>query len=316
MRIEPATCPTCGGAFDPLRARDIRVLDGKVRAYCSPMCKLRSINPEAPAWTQPEEDKPRSWKRAWPVFLSVGLSLVAIFAVLVAGKRVKSSAASVAVGSAAAAARPPEPTTMSDAMAIMAGAQTGASERWVHPLLGPARKMPDKPSRRFGAPRDGMRPDECRSGHCGVDLGESRGDTVMAVHDGVIERVVRDPGLGGRRGNEGRFIRVSHKGGTVVSSYIHLDGVREDLKPGIPVKAGEVIGTVGDTGVQSSGPHLHFAISVRKSADDPELYIDPEPLLYLWPLVTTPVTSLHRMEPPPPAHPKTAKADTATTQGL
>ena len=103
---------------------------------------------------------------------------------------------------------------------------------------------------------------------------------VLAAHDGVVERVERDPEVGGRRGNEGRFVRVNHKGGTVVTSYIHLDAIREDLRPGIPVKAGEAIGTVGDTGVHHSGPHLHFAVSVRPSADGPELFINPEPLLH------------------------------------
>ena len=132
---------------------------------------------------------------------------------------------------------------------------------------------------------------------------------VLAVHDGVIERVERDPEVGGRRGNEGRFIRVNHKGGTVVSSYIHLDAIREDLKPGIPVHAGEAIGTVGDTGVHQSGPHLHFAISVRPSIDGQELYIDPEPLLHLWPLAKRPAATLHAMSNAVIPHPKTAKAD-------
>jgi murein DD-endopeptidase MepM/ murein hydrolase activator NlpD len=158
-----------------------------------------------------------------------------------------------------------------------------------------------------------MRPDECGAGHCGVDIGTRRGDIVMAAHDGVIERVERDPLVGGRRGNEGRFIRVSHKGGTVVSSYIHLDGIREDLKPGVPVHAGDPIGTVGDTGVKQSGPHLHFAISVRPSADGPELFIDPEPLLHLWPVRDQPTASLRRMEPAPHRAVHAAQADSLDT---
>ena len=139
--------------------------------------------------------------------------------------------------------------------------------------------LPERDTRRFGAAREGMRPEECEGGHCGVDIGTEKGMLVMAVHDGVVERVERDPEVGGRRGNEGRFIMILHKGGTITTSYIHLDGIREDLRPGVPVKAGEAIGTVGDTGVNHSGPHLHFAVSVRSSPDGPELYINPEPLL-------------------------------------
>jgi murein DD-endopeptidase MepM/ murein hydrolase activator NlpD len=153
-------------------------------------------------------------------------------------------------------------------------------------------------------------------GHCGVDIGTEKGMLVLASHDGVVERVERDPEVGGRRGNEGRFIRVNHKGGTVVTSYIHLDAIREDLKPGIPVKAGEAIGTVGDTGVHNSGPHLHFAVSVRPSIDGPELYIDPEPLLHLWPLAKRPVATLHKMSSSTPHHDRTAKIEGQSSEDL
>jgi murein DD-endopeptidase MepM/ murein hydrolase activator NlpD len=32
------------------------------------------------------------------------------------------------------------------------------------------------------------------------------------------------------------------------------------MEVGRPVRAGEVVGLVGDTGVKASGPHLHFTI--------------------------------------------------------
>jgi murein DD-endopeptidase MepM/ murein hydrolase activator NlpD len=198
-----------------------------------------------------------------------------------------------------------------DAMAMLAPSPGTAPEMdlWFHPLPGPHRMLPERDTRRFGAPREGMRPEECEGGHCGVDIGTAKGMLVIASHDGVVERVERDPEVGGRRGNEGRFIMILHKGGTVTTSYIHLDAIREDLKPGIPVKAGEAIGTVGDTGVQHSGPHLHFAISVRPSPDGPELYINPEPLLLLWPLAKRPTLTAHAMTNAIVPHPKTAKAD-------
>ena len=49
-------------------------------------------------------------------------------------------------------------------------------------------------------------------------------------------------------------------------------------------KAGDVIGLLGDTGVKESAPHLHFTVSVRPATDLPERYMDPEPLVALWPL--------------------------------
>jgi len=214
----------------------------------------------------------------------------------------------------ASIAPPPKPAplpTVSDAMALLAPAPGVAAESdvWLHPLPGPKRALPERDTRRFGAGRPGMRPEECEGGHSGDDNHALGGADVDAAHDGVVERVQRDAIEGGRRGNEGRFIMILHKGGTVTTSYIHLDGIREDLRPGIPVKAGEAIGTVGDTGVQHSGPHLHFAISVRASPDGPELYINPEPLLYLWPLAKKPAATLHAMTSADVPHPTTAKAE-------
>jgi murein DD-endopeptidase MepM/ murein hydrolase activator NlpD len=152
-------------------------------------------------------------------------------------------------------------------------------DTWIHPLSGPARRMPRADSRVFGAARPGQRPIECRNGHCGVDLGgEIWGEQVHAVHDGVVDFVQRNanPDRGGE------FVRLSHRDGTVFTQYFHLAAIRRGIERGAHVKAGEVIGLLGDTGVKESAPHLHFAISVRPSPEGPERYIDPEPLIALW----------------------------------
>jgi murein DD-endopeptidase MepM/ murein hydrolase activator NlpD len=141
--------------------------------------------------------------------------------------------------------------------------------------------MPRADSRVFGALRPGSRPIECRNGHCGVDLGgEIWGEHVHAVHDGVVDFVQR--GANPDRGGE--FVRISHRDGTVFTQYFHLAAIRRGLERGVHVKSGEVIGLLGDTGVKESAPHLHFAISVRPGKDWPERYIDPEPLIALWPV--------------------------------
>jgi len=142
--------------------------------------------------------------------------------------------------------------------------------RWVHPLAGP-RQMPLRDSRRFGAPREGVRPAECGRGHCGVDLGGVRGSTVHAAADGVAVAVVTEI-----RPHAGRFVMLEHAGG-LRTFYMHLDEVRSDLAPGQPVRAGEPIGTVGRTGVIKSGPHLHFALAQEDRGRT--WYIDPEPML-------------------------------------
>ena len=154
-------------------------------------------------------------------------------------------------------------------------------DAWVHPLSGPFRRMPRSDSRVFGADRPGSRPIECRNGHCGVDLGgELYGEHVHAVHDGVVDYVQRGPNPD--RG--GRFVRLSHRNGTLFSLYFHLAAIPRGLERGTFVKAGDVIGLLGDSGVKESQPHLHFALSVRMPKDGGERYIDPEPLVALWPL--------------------------------
>ena len=101
-----------------------------------------------------------------------------------------------------------------------------------------------------------------------------------AVHDGVVDVVQRsaNPDRGGE------FVRISHRDGTVFTWYFHLAAIPRGLDRGSFVKGGDVVGLLGDTGVKASAPHLHFAISVRPGKDWPERYMDPEPLITLWPL--------------------------------
>jgi len=172
---------------------------------------------------------------------------------------------------------------------------------WFHPLAGPRRALPLSESRRFGAVRPQPRPAECELGHCGVDLGTTLGEPVFAVFDGIIERIERDEVRGA---NAGRYVRIGHLGpcpkdraaaegglcdGSVVSRYIHLDSIRDDLREGVHVRGGELIGRLGRTGVEHSGPHLHFAISLRPAGrNGGEHYVDPEPMLRDWQLPSLP----------------------------
>jgi murein DD-endopeptidase MepM/ murein hydrolase activator NlpD len=167
---------------------------------------------------------------------------------------------------------PPSPNDWWDAL---------AEDAWIHPLPGPVRRMPIRDTRVFGAERPGDRPIECRHGHCGVDLGgEIWGEHVFAAHDGVVDRVRRDP----NEDHGGHYVRISHRGGTVFTQYFHLAAIDRHLEAGVHVKAGDVIGLLGDSGVKESTAHLHFTVSVKPSSELPEQYMDPEPLIALWPL--------------------------------
>lgn len=289
MKVEPSTCPVCDKVFDPLRARALIVSAGRVRAFCSETCRAEAERGDGEAGRVVDAmlaaapDRPN--RRLMYAFSALAVCGAVVLGVsLRRGHPIKAT-----VASAEASVVPPA-FSVEDALRILesASATPGVGavvsdiperDLWLHPLSGPTRRLPVRNTRRFGAPREGLRPEACRSGHCGVDLGEDRGEWVFAAHDGVVERVVEDD-----TGNEGRYVRLNHRGGTLTTSYMHLDTVRQGLKAGVPVKAGDPIGTVGETGIFHSGPHLHFQIGVRAHPGDVELFIDPEPLLHLWPL--------------------------------
>ena len=106
------------------------------------------------------------------------------------------------------------------------------------------------------------------------------GEHVYAVHDGVVDRVRRegadDPG--------GASVRLAHFGGVVFTQYFHLAGIPRGLVRGARVKAGDVIGLLGDTGTDGTARRLSFALSVRPSLQFPEVYWDSQPWMVGWPL--------------------------------
>lgn len=100
--------------------------------------------------------------------------------------------------------------------------------------------------------------------HKGVDIGLPIGTNVRAIMDGTVQYVGFDSPTAGN------YIEVMHDGG-VLSRYIH--GSEILAKKGDKVKQGQVIMLSGNTGV-STGPHLHFAISVNGRPVDPVAWLD------------------------------------------
>ncbi|EQB12596.1 hypothetical protein L284_15185 [Novosphingobium lindaniclasticum LE124] len=83
--------------------------------------------------------------------------------------------------------------------------------------------------------------------HAGIDYGARHGSPIYAVADGVVN-------FSGRHGGHGNYVRLSHGGG-LDTGYGHMSRIA--VSRGTRVKAGQVIGYVGSTGL-STGPHLHF----------------------------------------------------------
>jgi murein DD-endopeptidase MepM/ murein hydrolase activator NlpD len=123
---------------------------------------------------------------------------------------------------------------------------------------------------------------EYRAGwHEGIDFPADRGTAVRAASSGTVVRVDRDfidwdlaseqaaleaAIVLGYTPDEtldrirGRQVWIDH-GRHVVTRYAHLDTVA-DLRVGETVARGQVIGTVGSSGFEEGGPHLHFEIRV------------------------------------------------------
>jgi murein DD-endopeptidase MepM/ murein hydrolase activator NlpD len=110
-----------------------------------------------------------------------------------------------------------------------------------------------------------------------VDLFQALGSPVYATFDGVVDKVQRNSEAGGIAG---KFIWLSHKGGAVVTAYVHLDQISAHIQRGVHVRGGEMIGTLGRTGIKRSLPHLHYGLAVQEGRR--RTWIDPETLLWHW----------------------------------
>ena len=83
--------------------------------------------------------------------------------------------------------------------------------------------------------------------HAGMDFGASYGSPIYAVADGTVT-------YSGRHGGHGNYVRLEHNGG-LGTGYAHMSRIA--VSRGTRVRAGQVIGYVGSTGL-STGPHLHL----------------------------------------------------------
>ena len=119
--------------------------------------------------------------------------------------------------------------------------------------------------------------------HKGVDFASTWGEPVRAVADGWVTYAGVDlPAAGARRlppnrsysvrrmGPGGLFVTVEHAGG-LVSAYMHLSTYL--VKTGQFVKAGDVIGAVGRTGIKVDVAHLHFELREKRRVLNPVILL-------------------------------------------
>jgi murein DD-endopeptidase MepM/ murein hydrolase activator NlpD len=87
--------------------------------------------------------------------------------------------------------------------------------------------------------------------HHGLDYSAPTGTPVSSIGDGIVT-------YKGWRGGYGNLVEIKHKN-NFKTRYGHLSKYAKGLYKGQRVKAGDLIGYVGSTGL-STGPHLHFEL--------------------------------------------------------
>jgi murein DD-endopeptidase MepM/ murein hydrolase activator NlpD len=117
--------------------------------------------------------------------------------------------------------------------------------------------------------------------HHAIDLPAPRGTPVLAVADGVLERLGRD-----KRG--GKVVYLRDTTGRYTFFYAHLARHEKGLRPGDHVKKGQRLGEVGATGHVIGGPHLHFAIFRDEDDASGGRALVVNPYLVFSPLLTPP----------------------------
>jgi len=105
---------------------------------------------------------------------------------------------------------------------------SGFTSRRMHPILGTARA------------------------HFAVDYAAPAGTPVIAVANGIVT-------FAGWDGGYGNLVQVRHANG-LTTGYAHLSRIAPGLRPGRPIKQGDRVGAVGQTGL-ATGPHLHYMMA-------------------------------------------------------
>jgi murein DD-endopeptidase MepM/ murein hydrolase activator NlpD len=142
-------------------------------------------------------------------------------------------------------------TALERLMARAGKAVAALPSRW--PVRGPVNSEFGKRKSPWGAEMEF---------HGGLDIRADRGTPIYAPANGIVA-------LAGSHQDYGTAIILDH-GQDVRSLYGHLS--RVNVQPGQRVERGNIIGWTGNTG-RSSGPHLHYAISVRGEAVNPRAYL-------------------------------------------
>ena len=126
-------------------------------------------------------------------------------------------------------------------------------QQWSPPVEGPVVRGYEPPKRPFGPQ------------HLGLDFSAPPGTPVRAAADGLVAFA----GLVARS----RSVAVEHPGGRR-TTYAYLR--RVTVRPGTPVRRGDVLGFSGGTGPGHGPDVVHFGYRVNGRPEDPAPLFHPE----------------------------------------
>jgi murein DD-endopeptidase MepM/ murein hydrolase activator NlpD len=131
------------------------------------------------------------------------------------------------------------------ALAGLTAAPASATHQYRYPLRGP-HNYGDLSVTGFGVKRANG------TIHLGQDVIADCGTPIVAAHDGVVKSAGYSDGYG-------NYVVLGGKGTRFDFVYGHMKG-RSRVRAGRPVKAGQRLGSVGQTGSDSGVCHLHFEL--------------------------------------------------------
>jgi len=135
----------------------------------------------------------------------------------------------------------------------------GAVHRWLPPrrpapptglLAVPVSGYPrERIENNWGDPRDGG-----TRVHHGIDIMAARGTLIVSAAAGTVEKLFQSV-----KGGTTLYVRSPDRRWTYY--YAHLSGYAPGVREGLPVRTGDPLGYVGDTGDAGAGNyHLHFGV--------------------------------------------------------
>ncbi len=99
--------------------------------------------------------------------------------------------------------------------------------------------------------------------HFGIDIATTDNVPITSIADGTVINASWTI-------NDGYVLTIQHASG-IISVYKHCSSIAK--KSGDIVLKGDIVGTTGDVGVSSTGPHLHLEIWKDGIPQDPALYL-------------------------------------------